>query len=190
LAIFDNTKFYEHSVIKYGVSPKGVHWISKETQEKRFEILLKFIKDDLYSSSLIDAGCGFGDLIKYFSSKNLYPKSYIGIDKEDFFIQIASSIYPNTKFLQLDILKDKLPQTDYYICSGAMNILEENEMQLFIKKCINSSKKGFIFNFLKKNTFNSVKKEDIISFCQKLNVAMKIEDNYLENDITIFLQKT
>lgn len=188
MAIFNNTKFYEEAVIKYGVSPKGVHWRSKYTQEKRFEILFSFI-DDISSASIIDAGSGFGDLIKYFTKENLIPKSYMGIDVEYFYIEIASNIYPNAKFTQLDILKDELPQSDYYLCSGAMNTLEFKEVQVFVKKCFDASHKGFIFNFLKKSTFNGVKKDELIDYCKTLNPNNRIKENYLNNDFTIFMVK-
>lgn len=189
MAIFNNTQFYRDSILKHGISPKGVHWRSKTTQEKRFEILLDFIKDEINTSSIIDAGCGFGDLIKYFSSKNLYPKNYLGIDKEDFFVQIASTLYPNTNFKQIDILKNSLIEADYYICSGAMNILDLNEMRTFIKKCFIYSNKGFIFNFLVNTTFNEVTKEDILEFCESLNAKIFTKENYLDNDFSIFIKK-
>ncbi len=189
MAVFNNTQFYRDSILKHGISPKGVHWRSQTTQNKRFEILLEFIKDEINTSSIIDAGCGFGDFIKYFSSKNLYPKNYIGIDKEKFFIQIASTLYPNTNFKQIDILKDPLIEADYYICSGAMNILDLDEMQIFIKKCFSSSNKGFVFNFLVNTTFNGVEKEEILSFCESLNAKVFTKENYLNNDFSIFLSK-
>ncbi|MDC7242671.1 MAG: class I SAM-dependent methyltransferase [Sphaerochaetaceae bacterium] len=189
MAIVNNTKFYEEAVIKYGVSPRGVHWNSKQTQEKRFEILLEFIKKDISNSSIIDAGCGFGDLIKYFSSNNLIPNKYLGLDAEYFYIEIASNIYPNTNFMQLDILEDELPMADYYICSGALNTLEFQEIQVFINKCFNASKKGFIFNFLKGKTFNGIKKEKLLEFCNKINTNNKIKENYLKNDFSVFMIK-
>lgn len=189
MAVFNNTQFYRNSILKHGISPKGVHWQSRTTQEKRFEILLEFIKDKISTSSIVDAGCGFGDFIKYFSSRNLYPKSYLGIDKEDFFIEIASSIYPNANFKQIDILKGQLPKADYYICSGAMNLLDLEEMKIFIINCLNSSNKGLAFNFLIAKTFNDVKKEEILEFCKSLKTRIKIQKNYLKNDFSIFLAK-
>jgi SAM-dependent methyltransferase len=189
LAVFNNTKFYQDAIIKYGISAQGVHWRSRQTQEKRFEILIKFIKDQISTSTILDVGCGFGDLIKYFSSNELYPKSYLGIDKEDFFIEIATMIYPNTNFKQIDIFKDKLPNSDFYICSGALNIYEFDEMKEFIRKCLESSNKGFVFNFLVNTTFNGVEKEEILEYCKTLNCTIEIKEKYLENDFSVFLKK-
>ena len=57
----DNRKFYEKAIKKHGISAQGVHWNSEFTQYKRFEILTSFIKDIIKQSSIIDAGCGFGE---------------------------------------------------------------------------------------------------------------------------------
>ena len=189
MAIFNNTEFYQDAILEYGISPQGVHWRSRYTQEKRFEILLDFIKEQIEDSSILDVGCGFGDLIKHFTSKNLYPKSYLGIDKEDYFIEIASTIYPNTKFQQIDIFKDNLPKSDFYICSGALNIYEFDEMQLFIKNCFENSNKGFIFNFLVGSTFNGVTKGEILDYCKNFDCEILTKSKYLKNDFSIFLKK-
>lgn len=189
MAIFNNTEFYRDAFIKYGVSPKGVHWNSKHTQEIRFKILLEFIQNDIENSKIVDAGCGFGDLINYFASKFIFPKKYIGIDREDFFIEVASTIYPNATFKQIDILKDPLPKSDYYLCSGAMNTLELNEVQTFIEKCFESSTKGFVFNFLKEDTFNGITKDDILNLCKTISNNIETKEGYLNNDFTIFMVK-
>lgn len=56
-----NTLFYKKAIDKYGISAQGVHWNSEFSQYKRFEVLTSFIKDSIKDSSIIDAGCGFGE---------------------------------------------------------------------------------------------------------------------------------
>ena len=72
----DNNEFYKKSIKRHGISAQGVHWNSDFSQYKRFEILSDFIRKDIKESSIIDAGCGFGEYYNYLFDNNLKPKSY------------------------------------------------------------------------------------------------------------------
>lgn len=185
----DNHKFYKYAIKKYGISAKGVHWNSEYTQYKRFEVLTSFIKDEIKNATIIDAGCGFGEYYNYLFDNDLKPKTYIGIDCEESMIILASKRFIDTEFYIKNILKDKLPMVDYYICSGAMNILEKEEVLLFIKKCFEASKIAFIFNFLINDPLTKVKIQDIFECCKSLSTQIEIKENYLDNDISILLKR-
>ncbi|RXK06539.1 class I SAM-dependent methyltransferase [Halarcobacter bivalviorum] len=184
----DNHKFYKKAIDRYGVSAKGVHWQSQFTQYLRFEVLNSFIKEQIKDSTIIDAGCGFAEYLNYLKKSNLKPKQYIGLDVEQKMITLSKERFPSEKFLVKDILKDSLPQADYYVCSGAMNILRKKQMFKFIQNCLESSKKGFVFNFLKAHTLNGVDYRHIVDFCESLNKEIEIKDYYLDNDMTIFIK--
>jgi SAM-dependent methyltransferase len=185
----DNTKFYETAIKKHGISAQGVHWNSEFSQYKRFEILTSFIENSIKQSSVIDAGCGFGEYYSYLFDNNLKPKSYLGIDCEKQMIDLASKRFLNIKFEIQNILKDSLYKADYYICSGAMNILEKEEVFIFIKKCFEASNKAFIFNFLKNDSLTDIKSSEIINYCKTLSKNMHIKEDYLSNDFSILLKK-
>lgn len=186
----NNHKFYKKAIEQYGVSARGVHWQSQFTQYLRFEILNSFIKDDISNSTIVDAGCGFAEYLNYLQKSNLKPKSYTGIDVEEKMIDLSKQRFPNEKFLVKDVLKDSLPKADYYVCSGAMNILRKKQMFRFIENCLKASNKGFVFNFLKADTLNNVSCEAILNFCNSLGKDAFVKDYYLDNDITIFLKHT
>ena len=190
----DNEKFYKSSIKKYGLSAKGVQWNSLSSQKIRFKIILKMLPKDLHNYTLVDAGCGFGDFYNFLKSKNQLPLKYIGIDTLDEMVQIASK-NTNQKIIKADICKDKLIEADYYICSGAMNILDKFETHLFIQNCYNYSKKGFIFNILygdkESETYNYISDLQIKNIIQHLQVKqLNLETKYLENDITISFFKS
>lgn len=185
----DNQYFYQKSIKKYGISAKGVHWNSQYSQYIRFEILSSFIKDKITTSSIIDAGCGFGEFYNYLFDNNLKPESYIGVDCEIDMIELASKRFLNTEFYLQNIIEDKLFIADFYICSGAMNILEKKELFIFIKKCFEISNYGFIFNILKNDSFNKVSLTQVLEYCKTLSTQIEIKDNYLDNDISIYIKK-
>ena len=183
----DSEKFYLASIEKYGVNAKGVNWVSQETQELRFDIILDMLPKNI--NTLVDAGCGFGDFYQYLQNKNIQYTKYTGIDSLHKMCTIASK---NTKqeIILADITKDKLPFAEYYICSGAMNILNTFETHLFIKNCLQSSQKAFIFNILhgskESDTFNYFSIEKIEKIAKDLNVnRIEIRDDYMQNDVTV-----
>lgn len=189
MAHVDNKQFYKSSIKKYGISAKGVHWNSEYTQYIRFQVLTSFIKDSIKESFIIDAGCGFGEYYNYLFDNELKPKLYLGIDCEDQMISLASKRFINTRFEIQNILKDTLIISDYYICSGAMNILEKREVFLFIENCFSASKIAFIFNFLKNDGLTNIDASDIIDYCLTLSNKIEIKEDYLHNDFSVCLKK-
>lgn len=189
MAFEDNEQFYKDSLDEYGLSAQGVHWNSKYSQYKRFEILTSFIKKKITSSSIIDVGCGFAEYYSYLDKNDKLPEKYSGFDCEQNMIDLCQKRFKNLSFFKKNILEDDLEEADYYICSGALNILTRKEFFLFIETCFDSSKKGFIFNFLKADSYNYIKEEEVITFCKKLDAEIFIKDKYLDNDLSIFLKK-
>ena len=186
--LFNNKEFYTKSIQQYGISPQGVHWNSKYSQYKRFEILTSFI-NNIDKITLLDAGCGFGEYYNFLKKNNLTPKKYIGIDCEEDMIRIATKRFPTQQFFLKNILYDKLPNVDYIICSGTLNLLTIKECEIVISKCITASKQGFIFNYLKNTTFTNISKKQILDIVYKYTTNIKIKENYLENDFTIDIKK-
>ncbi len=189
----DNEKFYKSAIEIHGTSAKGVNWSSKENQVLRFKIILEMLPDDLQNYSLIDAGCGFGDFFSYMTKKKKLPKKYIGIDSLLDMYSIAS-VNTGCEILIADIVKDTLPKADYYICSGAMNVLNEFETHLFIRNCFNACHKAFIFNILHgesdSETYNYFSTKKLQQIVKDLKVKKVVfSDNYMEDDITVGLFK-
>ena len=185
----NSEKFYTSAIEVHGTSAKGVNWASKENQLLRFDTILELLPKDLSSFTLADAGCGFGDLYNYIIKKKKTPSKYIGIDS---LIDMYSITSENTgcEVIIADICKDKLPNVDYYICSGALNVLTKFETHQFIQNCYNSSKYGFIFNALhgdkESETYNYLTTGEIDKIAKDLNVKNVLyKDGYLENDITV-----
>lgn len=94
------------------------------------------------------------------------------------------------EILHADITKARLPLADYYICSGALNILTPFETELFICNCYQSSSKGFVFNALygdkESDIYNYLNMDTIQSLATRLHVKrLSFIEGYIENDITV-----
>ncbi len=183
----DSEKFYTSAINTYGTSAQGVNWTSQETQNLRFDILLSLLPSSI--NSLADAGCGFGDFHTYIQNQKHTLHKYIGIDSLSDMISIARE-RTKQEIIKADITKDEIPYADYYICSGAMNVLNTFETHLFIRNCFSASRKGFVFNILhgskESDTYNYLSTLQIEKIAKSLNVQRIIlKDNYMENDITV-----
>ena len=186
----DNEKYYSDVVTRHGDSAQGVHWNSQATQYKRFEVLLKMIplsSDD----RLVDAGCGFGALSDYLKEKKIGFGAYRGLEVMETMVAAAQS--RGLDVVQCDLLVDPLEVADYYICSGAMNILSREETDTFIRRCFDASTKGFVFNLLEGDDdsllYNYWRPEEIEMMAEKMGADCKIVRGYLPKDFSVFLAK-
>ena len=118
--------FYNKRFKKYGDDIKSVGWGDIESQELRFKILAEI--DKLDNSSILDLGCGFGDLYDFFS-RNKIKIDYRGIDINEELLKIARSKYPKAEFQCLNIL-NSLPSKKYdYVLSSCVSVEKRNPSQ-------------------------------------------------------------
>lgn len=147
---------------KFGVHHKSLLW-TKAKQDQRFELLL----NESYKRSkmsILDFGCGFGDLKKFLSRRS-YSLEYEGVDINPAFIKEARRLYPATRFYLASNAADIKKNYQIILCSGTLNTLpgiSDKEKDSFVK---NTLKKLFrrteyllTFNLLSSNTDNKFKK--------------------------------
>jgi SAM-dependent methyltransferase len=188
----DNDHFYKSALAKYGYNAKGLNWNSTQTQQTRFDVILSLLPKNISDCTIVDAGCGLGDFYLFLQDKNIQVGNYVGYDMVDDFIEYAKA---NTgrNIQKVNIISDELQKADYYIASGSLNILKPFEMVMFVKKCLDRSQKGFIFNFLegedRGDTFNYSHRDTIVNYIRNDCKYYRIKDGYLSNDVTIALYK-
>ncbi len=187
MSISNQKLFYQKKIKRYGTTACGVAWNSVHTQRRRFSIINSAL-GNISQDILVDAGCGFGDFYCYLKEKDNLPQKYIGIDFMQEMVDIAKE-QTKCEILKRDILSQKVPMADWYIASGSMNLLTLTQTAIFIRRCYEHSRKGFIFNLLegrgRRGIFQYYKRRDILNILKSLDVKFKIIDGYLEEDMTI-----
>jgi len=188
----NNKKFYDLAIKRFKLTPQGVHWQSKQTQELRFEVMKNLLGVEIKNLEIVDAGCGFGDLYSYLHQEDRLPKSYIGLDIHPKMVKIAKK-QTKQKIFEANVLTDTLPEADYYLCSGAMNVLERFETTLFISQMLRFSRCGVIFNLLKgedhSTTYNKYLPQEIKEQFSDFTGELRILEDYLDHDFTVVLEK-
>ena len=187
----DNQKYYNEVVRRHGVSAQGVHWNSQMTQYKRFEVLLSML-ELAEDSTIVDVGCGFADLYLYMQENQIPFSTYIGLEvMESMVVEARKRV--DCEIRVADVLSDALTKADYYICSGAMNILTRDETYLFIKRCLDASNKAFVFNMLEGEdesmVYNYFKPNEIEDIAKELGVSYTMKKGYLPRDFSVLLAK-
>ncbi len=189
----DNDTFYDEAIERYGFSARGVHWRSVESQQKRFEVLLQMIPEPIQNLTLADAGCGTAALYGYLKSTSRPAKHYLGLELKTSFVEEARKQH-SCIIQQCNILDDPLPTADYYLSSGAMNILTRQETKQFIRRCYDASDKGFIFNMLEGLSrssllYNYYWPEEVQALCESMGAHVTVTSGYLPHDFTVRMTK-
>ncbi|WP_201352334.1 class I SAM-dependent methyltransferase [Hydrogenimonas urashimensis] len=182
----DQKLFYTNTVAKHGKNAKGVAWNDEKRQRRRFDALLKQIPD-IASCSVVDAGCGFGDLYLYMQQSGRLPKRYIGLDMMEPMVQEAQR-RTGQSILRRDLLTDPLPEADWYLVSGSFNLLTRFETLLAVKRCFDAADRGIVFNLLRgsdrSGTYNYWLPKEMEKACRNLG-KVRIYEGYLEGDFTV-----
>jgi len=106
--------------------------------------------------TILDAGCGSGDSLRALAKwgkKNDYHFNLIGVDANDFTIEIAkkkAKAYPEITFLTQDIFAKEcnFQGIDIVVCGLFLHHLTEKEQLQFIQKCFASDVQSILINDL------------------------------------------
>lgn len=190
--------YHRHRIDAYRPGTiKALGWRGTESQIKRFEILTTV--GNLNGTSILDVGCGYGDLKAYLDQK-FSNVTYIGIDQMPEFIADAKHRYRDHTdifFTQTDFTVAEFPTVDYVLASGALGYRCENRgfYSAMIRKMYAAATKAIAFNMLDHNQFQDDEllvghdREQIIACCKTLSANVRVITGYLKDDFTILLYR-
>lgn len=148
-------QYYDNKIEVHGPSARGVDWNSPESQQMRFEQLLKVIDVD-FPFTVNDFGCGYGALASYLRQKDR-PAHYFGFDISPQMIAKAKELHRGASGITFVNQESDLLEADYTVASGIFNVkldtppVEWEKYMLETLGSINTlSRKGFAFNVLTK----------------------------------------
>ena len=200
---------YRRTYKKYGVNARSLQYPSSKAQAKRFRELVTDI--DFENRSVLDIGCGFGDIIPFILSMrktNLFIEAktrnvdYTGVDIVPEFIEVCRQKYPKYNFVIVDYFRNPLKKKfDIIITSGALNANIKNPYT-YRKKAIKvmweHSNEIVAFNMAGGNPQPQNKKGNrvyyanlnkIVDFCKTLTTNIIIRKAYSPKDFTIIIYK-
>jgi trans-aconitate methyltransferase len=176
---------------------RALGWKDDEHQRKRFEVLATVA--DLSGRTVLDVGCGYGDLREYLDHR-FTGITYIGIDQQPEYIVEAKARYgnrPDTFFFQRDFTTLTFPGVDIVVASGALSYRCGNPgfYRDMIEKMYSAASRAVAFNVLDVNVFPThpllvgLEPGQVTEWCTALTPHVKVIRGYLDDDVTLFLYK-
>lgn len=190
--------YLRHRIGEYTCgTAEALGYQSEYNQIQRFAVLAE--AGDLNGSSLLDVGCGHGELKNYLDER-FHGFSYIGIDQMPEFIMQARSLHghrPSCYFCLADFTSEELPRADYVFASGILCYRCDDKNYYFsiIEKMYGAADKALAFNMLDAAKFpphpllTGHDAEEVLAYCQTLSPEVKLIRGYLEDDFTVVMYK-
>ena len=131
-----------------------VGWPDAWSQSLRFEALLDLAGVLAEGSSLLDVGCGLGDLVTHLERRGPPTFAYTGIDLLPEMVEAACAGHATSRFLVSDLLDGALPdgEFDVVICSGALNVAIAGDHAAWARKMLRAmwrrTRRALVFNAL------------------------------------------
>ena len=183
---------------RFGGDVRAVDWGNIESQRLRFKVLAEVGK--LNNSSLLDVGCGMGDLYGWLKEENIATR-YRGIDITPEMTTIAKKRFPGGDFSvgnMLESTQGSGQQYDFIIASGIFYLRQNapvEYLQTMVATMFKAARIAVAFNSL--STWFEPKDAgefyadplQTVQFCRTLTPWVCLRHDYHPRDFTVFLYR-
>lgn len=190
--------YWNKNAEKHGDSPQALDWGSRISQNKRFEVLCDILPLSR-PFTVLDVGCGLGDLQGLMKNWFNQPFTYTGVDISPKMIELAREKYPGVNFKVHDMAKPLNMNFDYVLLSGTLNkrIADTAEQYTWalqvLRNCWATAGLGLAFNMLSTYADHTAPDDfqyqpsKIFEFCMGLSRWVKLDHTYMPHDFTIYM---
>jgi len=187
--------YHEERIARFGAdASEALGWKACSKQPSRF---LDFEQlGDFNGRSVLDIGCGHGDLIDFLSERT-ENFSYTGIDQAEEFLRIALQRHSKdsrARFLLGEFGSTVLPRSDFVICCGSLNYRNSDVGYLhrMIVRLFEASTIGTAISLLSKVDFPdgvlvSYTPEKVLDFCRQITPYCTLIESSKGDSFTLFL---
>ena len=183
----------------HGRDIKTVGWGSEQSQRQRFEVLFRGLNPK--GKTILDVGCGLGDLIPFLESQTDGNFNYIGIDIAEKLVDDARLTYGHAGrvFHAGDIFSTTVPPIDIAVLSGALSLKVpgiEEYANATMKRMFELSREAACLNFLTKYVDFELEKnqhyqpELIFSNAKKISRRVNLLHDYPLYEFTVQIIKS
>ena len=176
-----------------------VDWASPQSQEKRFGVLADNV--DLDGRSLLDVGCGLGDLWDYLRRRRVRV-AYTGVDLLEPMADAARQRHPDQRFLPANIFAENVfrPESfDVVFCSGIFSLDLGNNREFLaaaLPRLLDLARECVVINLLHQRAAHGPRDayfhfdpKEVLAMARPFPCEVRILDEYLPNDFTVICRK-
>ncbi|WP_214072942.1 class I SAM-dependent methyltransferase [Mucilaginibacter sp. dw_454] len=189
-------KYHRDMLVLHGADDSlALGWRDRKSQLVRFDAMMDIA--DLNGCTVLDAGCGTGDMFGFLLDKYPDVKSYTGVDFIPEMIEEARTkiISPKAIFWPVSFMSTVLPEADYVLASGSLNYANADPDYIYkaISHLFQLSRCGLGFNLLKLMPYAGMlaayDPDDIVAYCKTLSDHVVLKDDYDVEDFTMFVYR-
>jgi len=184
--------YYDRQVRRFGDDVRTLDWGSRRTQRLRFDVLTAGLVGP--GRSILDVGCGLGDLADV-----LPPEvDYLGVDIAAAMIETARSLRPARRFAVGHLLEPSFAAGpfDVVVASGIF-AKRTHEPERYLEAMVEAmwARAGSALAFNSLSAWGGSPDEDefqadplaTVRFCRTLTPFVELRHDYLPHDFTVRL---
>ena len=196
---WESTRFYESHVRRFGYGVRALGFGRRSSQQRRFAAAAALGAFD--GKTLLDVGCGFGDLLAWLNARGVHPR-YTGLDLCEPMIERCRRRFRDTeaRFVAGDALAYEPEEPyDYVVASGIFGYAAKGmraRVQPTLERLFAMSQVGLAVNFLSRCAPARspgrlyLHPSDVLQFALSLTPAVRMDHTYLPNDFTLCMYRT
>lgn len=188
---------YLAAIQRNGPAFRSLLWSSEATQEARFIAIAEII--ELSGKSILDVGCGRGDLLDFLRNRHIDYAHYVGLEAIDSFADQAQARCGEREMIvRADFVRDPgrmYAGADVVIFCGSLNTLNRASFHDTLRHGLAATAGTMVFNFLCSPLLSNAKHltwhpaTDVVDFLRPLAHDLIVRDEYLDGDCTIAARK-
>lgn len=146
---------YQQALESFGPTFRATLWSTREAQLERFGVIAETI--DLAGRSILDAGCGLGDLAAELAARGVAYRSYVGLEAlPELVVAATRRGLARAKFLACDFVADERAlgrrrdgaRPEVIVFSGSLNTLTQAQGERVLERAWRACGEALLFNFL------------------------------------------
>lgn len=193
-----NVRYYTERIADYGLDVRSVDWGSRRSQALRFSVLAEL--EDLQGRSVLDVGCGTGDLLAWLRAAGL-SVDYTGLDITAAMVEASRARFPDARFATGDLHDppaDLLAQYDVVVASGIF-AYRPHDTEAYVASTVarmfDRCRIAAVFNALSAWAVEPDEADTLVEpawaldMCRTITPRLAFRHDYLPNDFTIALYR-
>ena len=184
---------YEPRIVPGRKNYDVLDWASATSQRARFTVLARSV--ELGGRSLLDVGCGLGDLLAFLTDRGIAVQ-YTGVDIVGKMVERAERKFPDARFIHADpFTEDPFgdERFDVVFCSGTFNLDLGNGREFMpgaLKRLAGWAREYLVFNLLHVRAAGYgycayYDPAEVLPWVAPIAREVQVIDDYLPNDFTV-----